>query len=309
MDAPRNMTAALLAMGSTAILSFVDNFVASVAETHGLWQFQVVRALIVIPLLVLGAMVLRQRLRPVSLRRLAIRSATVTAGLLVYFAALGTLSVAQAGAGIFSAPIWVMILSVVLFRSPVSGWQIVAILAGFVGVLMVLQPDPDRLSPASLLPLAAGVFYGLGMMLTRFWCAEETAMALALGVFSAVGLASLFLLLMAQAGLFGDTGGFLDRGWEPLTGRFLWLTAMQGVGAIVAVSLIAQAYRIGTPSFVAVFEYSFLVFAALWTLLLWGQGTNLLAWAGIAVILISGGMMSLSERRRGRVAQTELPPG
>jgi drug/metabolite transporter (DMT)-like permease len=72
------------------------------------------------------------------------------------------------------------------------------------------------------------------------------------------------------------------------TFRFLWLTLLQAVGAVIAVTCISQAYRIGTPSYVAVIEYSFLIFASLWSFLLWGIPTNALSIAGIAVILIAG---------------------
>ncbi len=297
MQSPRNLHAALMALASTAILSFVDNFVAEVSQTHGLWQFQAVRALIALPLLILGAMLLRQRLRPVSARRVALRSLTVSTGLLIYFAALGTLPVAQAGAGIFTAPIWVLLFSALLFRHGVNLLQGVAVLAGFGGVLMLLQPDPANLTALSLFPLGAGLFYGLGMLLTRQICAGESPMALALGIFLAMGGLGAGLMLAMELGPWGAEGDFLTRGWRPLTGRFLWLTFFQGVGAIVAVTLIAQAYRIGTPAYVAVFEYSFLVFASLWAFLLWGQGTGLLAWAGIAVIIASGLAMTFSRGR------------
>lgn len=299
MLAPRNLSAALFALGSTAILSFVDNFVAEMSRSHGLWQFQVVRAMMAVPLLILGGVILRQRLRPVNLPRLAARSLAVSVGLLIYFAALGTLSVAQAGAGVFSAPIWVLILSAVLFRNPVSVLQAGAILTGFGGALMLLQPDFANFTLLSLFPLGAGLFYGLGMLLTRFWCAGESPIALTIGIFLAMAGLSLILLVWFTFGEDADSTEFVARGWEAITGYFLWLTLIQAVGAVVAVTLIAQAYRIGSPAYVAVFEYSFLIFAGLWSYLLWGQGTNALAWGGILVIIASGVVMSLLQRRQG----------
>ncbi len=44
----------------------------------------------------------------------------VSLGLLIYFASLGALPVAQAGAGLFSAPLWVALLAVVFFRQRMS---------------------------------------------------------------------------------------------------------------------------------------------------------------------------------------------
>jgi len=293
MPASQNLTAALLILASSAILSFADNFVASVGEEAGLWQFQVFRTLFAIPLLLVLAFALKQTVRPVNLVRMTLRSLAIATGLLIYFAALGTLPVAQAAAGLFSAPIWVLVFSSLLFASRITLLQILAIFGGFSGVLMLLQPDLSTLSALSLFPLTAGLFYGLGVLLTRFWCGEETAMALALNIFLTMGLACLFILVGVTMFVDTDTPGFLTRGWESPTPRFLWLTFAQAFGAVIAVSLIGQAYRIGTPSRVSIIEYSFLVFASLWAFLLWGTTTNTLAFAGIGLIVISGLVMTL----------------
>lgn len=276
--------AALCALAASAILGLTDNFVAPTAVEAGLWQFHVVRALFALPLFVLLSRLLGLTLMPRHPARWALRSVIVAAGLLMYFAALGSLTVAQAGAGLFSAPIWVLILSAVAFGARYGKAQIAAVMAGFGGALMVLQPDPEAVTAVSFLALASGAFYGAGMLLTRHLCADESPLALAAGVFGAIVLFSLCMLALNSG---SDATGFLTRAWAPVTPRFLGLTLFQAVGAVIAVSLLAQAYRIGQAARVAVFEYSFLVFAALWALVLGGAALNPLGWAGIGVILAS----------------------
>lgn len=78
--------------------------------------------------------------------------------------------------------------------------------------------------------------------------------------------------------------------------RFLWLTFGQAIGAALAVSVIAQAYRVGEPAFVSVCEYAFLVFAALWGFILWGQTTDLWSLIGIIIIILSGVIMFMLDR-------------
>ena len=289
MQTNSNLAAAGLAMAASAILSFIDNFVFAVSQEAGLWQFQLFRTLFAVPMLLLGAHLLRQPLKAVNLPRLSLRSAAVS---------IGTLPVAQAGAGLFSAPIWVLLLSALLFGTRLSGLQLLAILTGFGGALMLLQPDFAALTPASLMPLAAGLFYGLGMLLTRHICATESAPALAMGIFLFIGTAGIVMLTVVSLMPGADTAGpFLTRAWVSPSPRFLWLTLFQAAGAVVAVSLIAQAYRIGTPAFVSVFEYSFLIFACIWGFLLWGTAATNLVWAGIVVIIASGLAMSLLQKR------------
>ena len=299
MQAPRNITAALLVMGGMAIVSLVDNFVQEMSRHHGLWQFHVMRSAVAVPVLVLAARLTGARLRVRRPVRLALRCLAIAAGLVIYFSALGALPVAQAGAGLFSAPIWVLILSAILFRYPMTLPQLGAILAGFAGVLLLLQPDLARLSLWSFLPLSAGMLYGLGTLLTRYWCTDEPTMALAIGVFVALGAISLVPLVGFSLWPVAEAPGFVTRGWEPLTPRFTWLALIQTLGAIVTMPMVAQAYRIGIPAYVSVFEYSFLVFAGLWALLLWGQGMSLMGWGGVALIILSGLAMSLMQRRAG----------
>lgn len=296
MQRSEPVKAAFLALAASAILSFIDNFVDPVAEEAGLWQFQVFRLLMAAPLLLLMARFLNRSLLPKSWRAVIWRSLAVSTGLLIYFGALGVLTVAQAGAGLFSAPIWILLFSMVFFGQKVSIWTVLAMIAGFLGVLMLLQPDFSRFSAATLAPFAAGAFYGLGMLLTRKLASEESALCLALGVFITMGTASLILLFVTTFIAPGGTG-FVFQGWEMPTFRFIWLTFIQALGAVIAVSLIAEAYRVGEPSFVAVFEYSFLIFATIWAFMLTGERTDMLSMLGIAVILVSGAAISAFNRR------------
>lgn len=284
-----------MAIVASAILSFVDNFVGLVAEEAGLWQFQVFRALMALPIFWAIGLVTRRSLRPKRLWRWLGRSLAVSAGLLIYFASLGTLPVAQAGAGLFSAPLWVALFSVALFGQRLGGLGVFAIFAGFGGALMLLQPDIANVSAASLLPMAAGLFYGLGMMLTGQWCANESPLSLAFGVFLVFGIASAVMLIVTSM---APGESFISRPFVLPSLRFLWLTAFQVVGAVIAVILIAEAYRTGTAALVAVFEYSFLIFACLWAYLLWSLPTNAIAATGIAVVVAAGILMAINESRR-----------
>lgn len=297
MIAERNFQAALLAMTASGILSFIDNFVAPVAEESGLWQFQAIRSLFAIPLLILFARIAGKPWWIVNFRATAIRSMTVSTGLLIYFGTLGFMPVAQAGAGVFTAPIWVLLFSALLFGARVTRIQAFAIPFGFIGVLLMLQPDFGSLNALTAMPLLAGVLYGLGMLLTRHLCAEESAIGLSIGIFAAMGIVGVVLLIFFTIWP-AEMPSFAARGWEPVTERFVWLTLFQGVGAVIAVTLLAQAYRVGDASYVAVFEYSFLIFACLWAFLLRGDGVGALTVLGIAIIVVSGTVMSLFHARQ-----------
>ena len=62
------------------------------------------------------------------------------------FGAVAVLPIAQVGAGLFTAPIFVLIFSALFFGLPIGKWRIIAVGLGFAGVLLLLRPDAGAFS-------------------------------------------------------------------------------------------------------------------------------------------------------------------
>ena len=106
------------------------------------------------------------------------------------------------------------------------------------------------------------------------------------------------MLVLSVIGLtFAEGESFVSRGWVPLSGLALWLTAVQAVASIIGVGLITRGYIVAEAPHVAVFEYSLLIFAAVWGWLLYGQVMDMWSAAGIALILCSGVLMFRADRQ------------
>ena len=292
--------AAMLILAAMAIMGLVDNFVRVIAETAGLWQFQVIRSAMAITLLVGVARWRGWRLRPRRWAPVIARSAVLSVGLVLYFAALAVIPVSEAVAGLFTAPIWVMLLSVVVYRQRIGALRIGAAVLGFAGVLLVLRPDGGDASGMTLLPLISGVLYALAALATREWCGGETAQTLLVGFFTAMGLWGLVGLgVLSLIPVEDPPGpdGFALRLWGQMAPAAWFWTGAQAVGSLIAVGMIIRAYQIAEASYVAVFEYALLIFAALWGFLLLGQHIDGWALAGIAAILGSGAVIALRAPR------------
>lgn len=251
--ANRTLAAAGHVLIFAALIGFTDNFVRVIAEGTGLWQFHATRTALVFALVGLIALPLGLRLRPRNLRAVAARSALHGAAMLVYFGCLAFLTVAETAAGLFTAPIFVLILSRVLYGHPLGPVRILAVATGFLGVVLVLWPEAREtgLRPAIVLPVAAGLLYAMGNLATREWCAGEGALTLtlgffaALGVFGALGMAALAL---AAPEVPAGAEGFVLRGpvWPPAD-FWLW-TAVNAVGSIVGVAMVVRAYQMAEAS-------------------------------------------------------------
>lgn len=298
----KTLMAAGLILIYAVIIGYTDNFVRVIAAESGLWQFHLQRGLIAMALIGLAVWPMGLRLRPVSLRAVIIRSALTGAAMIIYFGALAFLPVAVVAAGLFTAPIFVLLISGLFFGETIGPYRILAASVGFIGVILVL--GPKAMAGASLpavLPVLGGLLYAMANIATRRLCAQETAATLLAGFFSslmvigAVGLAFLAIWPLPAA---EGVDGFLQRGavWPSPT---IWFwTFVQAAGSLVAVGMMVRAYLIADVTRVAVFEYSILPASALWSWVLWGETLGPLAIFGMVLIAAAGLMIALRARQQ-----------
>ncbi len=300
MHQDRPMLAVGLILIAMVMLGLFDNFVGFIARDIGLWQFHFMRAL-----LAMGALAGLAASGLISLRArrvwaVALRGGFTAVSMLIYFGSLAFLSVAETAAGLFSAPIWVLLIQALFFGQRPGAVQVGAALAGFVGVMLVLDPFAGGVQVISLLPVLAGLFYAIGSIATRQFCVGEGIFAMLLWFFIALlamGAAGLGVLALWPQEVAPGEAGFLARGWVwPPSAVAGGLTLLQAGAAISAVGLIFRAYQLGEASTVAVFEYSLLLFAAFWTWALWGEVPGAQAWLGMALIAASGAVLVLAAR-------------
>lgn len=287
---------AALILGGMAVLGITDNLVRLISDAAGLWQFHLLRSAMALPLLLLASAAFGLALRPRRIGAVAARSGVQTVAMLLYFGALPMMPIAQVGAALFTAPIWVLIFSAALFGRRIGPRQALAVALGFLGVLTMLRPDLANLSLVTLMPMVAGALYGLSNLLTREWCAEEPVGALLAGFFGGLAIASAvalgLLALVDPPELWRAAAPFLTAPWRAPTWEVLAWVFVQAGGSLVAVGMIARGYQSGETGSLAVFEYSFLLTASFWAWVLWGEALKPLDFIGIAMIAASGAIIA-----------------
>jgi drug/metabolite transporter (DMT)-like permease len=300
MTSDRTLAAAGLILIYAVLIGFTDNFVRVIAAEAGLWQFHLFRSVLAMAILALVGVLVGLRLRPRNLRAVAARSAIHGAAMMIYFGALAFLPVALVAAGLFTAPIFVLLISHFAFGQHIGPVRIAAVGVGFVGVLLVLGPEAvSGASLAAVLPVAAGAMYALGNIATRRWCAGESAGTLLGGFFVALGVIGalgMILLTLWPLPVPEGTDGFLHRGPVLPSGTFWFWTFVQAAGSLLGVGLMIRAYQIADAGRVSVFEYVILPASALWGYVLWGERLGLVAILGMGLIAAAGIMIAARAR-------------
>ncbi len=288
----RPLAAASAMLVAMAVIGFVDTFIGEISQTVGLWQFHAMRSAFMMPLLILMPVFGLGVLRPRRWRRVLARSLVLSTSMMLYFGALGLMPVAQALAGMFTSPIFVLLINVAVMGQRIGIWRSGAVLLGFAGILLVLQPGTAGFGPAMVMPVAAGFFYAVSAIATRSWCDGESAVTLLGANMAMLGVIGLVVALGLSVWGGGSTG-FLLRGWTWDVGAALPWIVLQAVCSLGAVFLIVRAYQMDIPTNVAVFEYAVMGFGPVFAWLLWGQGLGIWQIAGIALIVVAGLVIAL----------------
>jgi len=289
--------AAIAIVFSSFVLGFTDNLVILLADDMGLWQFHVLRGLTVLILLFLQAIIMRARLLPKNWGAVLFRGFCQTIAILLFFGALPITGAAVAGAGMFTAPIFVLIFSVLLFGESIGLYRVLAVLVGSIGAVMVLNLTSGAVSLFAIMPILAGAYYATNNIATRPICADETPQSLLfiytvmITSFSAI-MATYLGSLELPADVSEDVL-YLVRGWEPVSWYNLGFVGINGIGAFAALLAMTWGYQQAETSYVAIYEYSYLIFAGFFGWLLWRDMLSFTSFAGIILIIFAGAIITL----------------
>lgn len=190
----------------------------------------------------------------------------------LFFNGLKYLPLATAVALFFSFPLFLAIISVPLLGEKVGIRRTSAIVVGFVGVLFITNPASGISVPA-LLMLGAALGWAIVASLTRILGEKENTSTMLF--YTLVGF--VIILLLPQFWV-----------WSALdAGDYLLVTAVAFFG-VIAQFAVTKAYAIASPSLIAPFEYTALIWSAALGYLLWGDIPDAYAISGAALIIGSG---------------------
>lgn len=214
---------------------------------------------------------------------------------LLFFASVKYMPLADVFAIYFVEPFILTALSA-LFLGEKVGWRRwLAIVIGFGGAMVVIQPSYEVFGLTALMPVACAFLFALYMFLNR--AIGESDPPLTMQTVSGLGGA----LFMGVAILAGHGYGAADFTPSlPTSWLGLLLLVILGTISGYAHLLVVRAFRMAPLSVLAPFQYFEIISATLLGFLLFSDFPSISKWLGIAIIVASGLFILWRERVRAR---------
>lgn len=193
----------------------------------------------------------------------------------------------------FTTPLMLCALSIPILGETVGWRRWLAILVGFIGVVIIIQPGGDSFHPVVLLSLLGAVFTALYFLITRKLAGVD---AVTTQQFYSSAVATACLVPLVALG-----------GWVWPANQIDWFAfVMIGVAALVGHQFLTTAHRFAPASVLAPFGYFQIIFMTASSWLIFNQPPGLSIFIGAPIVIASGLYIWLRERQLSRDVVTEV---
>ncbi len=285
---PTNLlVGSLLMLAAMTLLPIMDGLAKGLSERYPVpqvvWARYFFHFAFMLPLLLLRFG--RRALVPQRIGLQLVRGGLLLGATLLFFFALSVMPQATVLALFFVSPAVVTVLAPFLLGERVGGWRVLAVVVGFLGVLLILRPGTQVegvVGWGAALAIAAGVVHGFYMMFTRRLAGSAPPLV-TLGYTAVIG--ALVMSLVAP---------FL---WVPPTLPDFGIMVLLGILAAGGHFLLIKAFDHAPANWLAPLGYAEIVTAVIFGYLAYGHLPDAFTWAGIVVIVGAGLWISLYEQR------------
>ena len=185
-----------------------------------------------------------------------------------------------------TVPIALTLVSVFIFKETVKKHILVALVVGFLGVLIILRPGMEGFDSYSILGLGAVAFVVLRDLSTRKIKGNIRNIDVAfLGAFSITLISGIIML---------------NIGWSPLSIKAILYLFASTLALVVAYQLSIAVMRVGEISFVSQFRYSAILWALIFGYFVFGEFPDFTTMTGGAIIILAGLMILWTNKNEKR---------
>ena len=278
----RGIAFMLLAMAALAVM---DAIMKGLTAHYPALQIAALRGMVSLPFVLAWIAWRRQDLHTLIRVRWGWQLARGFLGIVMltsFIFAISEMPLSEAYTLFFIAPLLITALSVPLLGEHVGPRRWLAVVAGFLGVVIALRPGGFALTLSTVAVLVGATCYALNAISVRILGRTDSTAAMSFWFMALVAVGAGLLAL---------------PDWQPVRASdSIWLAALGLSGALGQV-FITEAFKCAPVSVVTPFEYSSLLWGVLLDLAFWGELPAPGVFVGAAVIVASGLYLIRRERK------------
>ena len=228
-----------------------------------------------------------------------------------FYISLTVLPLGFATALFFVTPFLITIFARFFLKEKIGIRRWSAIVVGFIGVYITLNPDFSNFNYLSLLPIFCAFCYSLSMIIIKKTSDKDSVYTQTFTFYFGAIFFSLIIYFIVGDGQYNTidhpASQFIFREWFiDLKSNILFMV-LTGVTATIAFLLLFTAYSIASPAVVSPFEYSILLWAPLIGWLYFEEIPSLNTVIGIIIIVSSGIYIFIREKAQDQSIVSEKP--
>ena len=263
-----------LMLAGSALITMNDAAIKLVLDDHTVSQAILVRAVFALPVIAwlayrAGGWRAARWQNPWAQLLCAV---PLVASLFLFVTSLSRIPIAPATVILYLSPLFLTALAPLLGER--VGWRRWgAVLLGFAGTVLVIEPGGDNFTWFYLVPVSAAFVLAVRDLATRKLVESESSVSI--------------LLVSALAVMASAVPGAVTS-WQPLAPGDIALLAVSGLAFGFAMFFLTDAFRYADASLVSPFKYAGVIVAAALGFAIWGDVPTLSACAGGVLIVLSG---------------------
>ena len=232
-------------------------------------------------------------------------------GFSFFYISLTYMSLAMANALFFSSPFFVSILATIVLKEKVGIRRWSAILIGFLGVYIVLNPDFNNFNYMKLAPVACALCYSISMTITKITSDKDNVYTQMIHLYFGAILISILFFIFTGDGQFNTSSDptfqFIFREWF-INPTYAWpIIILMGFIGALAFFCVFNAYSIASPSVVSLYEYSLIIWSIIIGYILFDNIPTIRTFVGVSIIIGAGIYIYLREKVKDQMIVTDTP--
>ena len=232
-------------------------------------------------------------------------------GFSFFYISLTVLPLGTATALFFVTPFLITIFAKFFLKEQIGPRRWLAVLVGFIGVYIILNPDFSNFDYMSLTPILCAFCYSLSMIIIKLTSEKDSVYTQTFSFYIGAIIISIVFYFTIGDGQYNTSdhpaSQFIFREWFTNLDTSFFLMVITGITASIAFIFVFTAYRIASPAVVSPFEYSILLWSSLSGWYFFNEIPNLNTIIGMLLIVFGGIYIFIREKAQDQSIVTDKP--